>query len=94
MRASAIALGASWGNLTKRKVTGVTYYSISPFEQRAFAKFISHAPANVVRRVAGSFFDVVPGFAFAYAVYAYGTAEHDRLMRKQPGDFDNEVIEN
>ena len=38
-----------------------------------------------------SFFTVVPTFVISYLIYDTAEKEHDRLQRKQPGQFDDEV---
>ena len=38
-----------------------------------------------------SFFTVVPTFVVSYLIYDSAEKEHDRLQRKQPGQFDHEV---
>ena len=37
-----------------------------------------------------SFFTVVPPFVISYLIYDAAEKEHERLMRKQPGQFDHE----
>ena len=32
-----------------------------------------------------------PAFIIAYLIYCWGEAEHERLQRKQPGQFDHET---
>merc|ERR1719333_48587 len=39
-----------------------------------------------------SFFTVVPPFVISYLIYDAAEKEHDRLMRKQPGQFDHEEL--
>ena len=50
--------GQHFGELAK--VRGIVTYKLSPFEQRAFAKAISHGVPNIFRRLRGSLFRVVP----------------------------------
>jgi len=47
-----------FGNLAK--IRGVITYSLSPYEQRAFAGIISKGVPNTFRRIRESFFRVVP----------------------------------
>lgn len=51
-------MGHGFGELYKLR--GIITYKISPFEIRAFAGAISHGVPNLLRRVAGEFFYVVP----------------------------------
>jgi len=81
--------GHGFGTLAK--VRGMIYYKISPYEQRAFAGFISKGVPNTFRRVREQFFRVVPPFVIAYIVYDQTEKEHARLERKNPADFENDV---
>merc|ERR1712038_1392449 len=94
MRASVIRLAKGFGELPLTGgvgVRGVTKYSISPFEQKAFAGFIGKGVPNTLRRIKSEFFYVVPPFAIGYLIYDWGEREHERLQRKQPGQFDHET---
>lgn len=51
-------MGGHFGELAK--VRGIVTYKISPFEQRAFAKAISHGVPNIFRRIRSNIFRVVP----------------------------------
>eukprot|EP00126_Sphaerothecum_destruens_P013419 Sdes_comp22967_c0_seq1m21318 len=99
MRPTFVKYGGQWGELLAHnyglssKARGLVTYTLSPFETRSFAGFFSKAPYNALRRISTSFWDVFPGFICIYSVYAWAEAEHERLSRKQPGQFDNEVIE-
>ncbi|XP_076446961.1 cytochrome b-c1 complex subunit 8-like [Babylonia areolata] len=73
-------MGRHFGKLTK--VRNIITYSLSPFEQRAFAGAISKGVPNLVRRFAGQVFRVVPPIFLSYLVYDWGKKEHARLQRK------------
>ena len=63
MRTSLIRLGKGFGQLPLTGgvgIRGVTKYHLSPFEQKAFAGFLTTAPLNFIRRVKGEIFNVVP----------------------------------
>ena len=45
---------------------------------------------NVLWRIRSSFFIVAPPFVVAYLIFTETEKEHDRLQRKQPGQFDHE----
>jgi len=90
MRTSLARLGMGFGNLGVT-VRGTTKYHLSPMEQRAFAGAISTGIPNTLWRMRTSFFTVVPPFVISYLIYDAAEKEHDRLMRKQPGQFDHEV---
>lgn len=51
-------MGKGFGELYKLR--NIVTYRLSPFEQRAFAGFISHGLPNMVRRVREEFLYVVP----------------------------------
>merc|ERR1711879_221906 len=89
MRTSLVRLGKGFGQLPLTGgvgIRGVTKYHLSPFEQKAFA-----GVPNFFRRVKGEFLNVVPPFVIGYLIFDYYEKEHDRLQRKQPGQFDNDV---
>ena len=52
------AMGRHFGQLTR--VRNIITYSLSPFEQRAFAGAVSKGIPNLFRRFAGQVFRVVP----------------------------------
>merc|ERR1711936_942074 len=94
MRTSLIRLGKGFGQLPLTGgvgIRGVTKYHLSPFEQKAFAGIISNGIPNFFRRVKGEFFNVASPFVIAYLIFDYYEKEHDRLQRKQPGQFDHET---
>lgn len=84
-------------------------YTLSPFEQKAFAKTISHGVPNMIRRMRESVLYVVPrmyeidymltnwlmlfvvaALALGYIVYDQTEKLHQKLMRKNPADFEND----
>jgi len=90
MRTSLAHLGKGFGQLGVT-VRGTTKYHISPFEQRAFAGAFSNGLPNTLWRIRSSFFTTVPTFVISYLIYDSAEKEHERLARKQPGQFDDEV---
>ena len=52
------AMGRHFGQLTR--VRNIITYSLSPFEQRAFAGAVSKGIPNMFRRFSGQVFRVVP----------------------------------
>ncbi|KAK7097233.1 hypothetical protein V1264_004243 [Littorina saxatilis] len=73
-------MGRHFGQLTR--VRNIITYSLSPFEQRAFAGAISNGVPNMARRFSGQVFRVVPPLFLCYLVYDWGKKEHARLQRK------------
>ncbi|XP_022914600.1 cytochrome b-c1 complex subunit 8 [Onthophagus taurus] len=81
-------MGHGFGELYKLR--GIIMYRLSPFEQKAFAKLVSHAIPNTVRRITDSVLYVVPPFVLGYLVYNYGETTHEKLKRKNPADYEND----
>lgn len=82
-------MGAKFGNLIKYK--NVISYSLSPFEQRAFAGFFSKGVANLYRRFMSQVFYVAPAFITLGLVINAAENHHHHLSRKNPKDFENDV---
>eukprot|EP00093_Oithona_nana_P002553 02553.XXX_24522_24198_1 [CDS] Oithona nana genome sequencing. len=89
MRTSLVTLGKKWGGLAV--IRGTTKYHISPFEQKAFAGAISKGVPNTLWRFRTNVLYWAPPFLITYLIYHAVEAEHDRLQRKQPGEFDHET---
>lgn len=51
-------MGHGFGQLYKLR--GIITYRLSPFEQKAFARIISHGVPNTIRRIAENFLYIVP----------------------------------
>ncbi|XP_058016387.1 cytochrome b-c1 complex subunit 8 [Ahaetulla prasina] len=81
-------MGKQFGNLMKTRHV-VSYY-LSPFEQKLFPS-ISHKILNTWRRFSSSFFRVTPQFVIAYMVYSWGNNYNQKLKRKNPADYENDV---
>ncbi|XP_056425398.1 cytochrome b-c1 complex subunit 8 [Hyla sarda] len=81
-------MGLHFGDLAK--VRHVITFTLSPFEQRAFANALSKGIPNIWRRFSSNFLTIVPPFALAYLTYNWGTHEHQRLKRKDPSVFEND----
>jgi len=90
MRTSLIRFGQGFGHLGV-KVRGTTKYHLSPMEQKAFAGAISQGLPNTLWRIRRSILTVAPPFIISYLIYDAAEKEHDRLSRKQEGEFDHEV---
>ncbi|XP_029639244.1 cytochrome b-c1 complex subunit 8 [Octopus sinensis] len=81
-------MGKMFGNL--HHISGVITYSLSPFEQKAFAGAISHGVPNMWNRFKGQAFRVLPPLIFCYLVYDYGEKLHSDSLKKNPKDFEND----
>jgi len=78
-----------WGNL-KTNVRGIVIYSLSPYEQKAFANAVSKGIPNLFRRFRGQVFRVLPPFIAGYLIYDWATKKHEHLKRKDPKEFEND----
>ncbi|EDO40751.1 predicted protein [Nematostella vectensis] len=76
-----------FGNLAKSK--NIVSYTLSPFEQRAFAG-ISKGIANWGRRMGTNLMYMAPGFITLIAIYNYGKHSHELAKRKNPKDYEND----
>ena len=76
-------MGKGFGNLAyvRNQIT----FTISPFEQRAFAKFFKDGVPNTIRRFVEEVPYVLPPMLLAYGVYSWTNAESARLHRKASG---------
>ncbi|XP_018418721.1 PREDICTED: cytochrome b-c1 complex subunit 8 [Nanorana parkeri] len=81
-------MGLHFGDLAK--VRHIITFTLSPFEQRAFAKMFSGGIPNVWRRFSSNFLTVAPPFILAYLTYNWGNREHQKQKRKVPGMYDND----
>ncbi|XP_066984075.1 cytochrome b-c1 complex subunit 8 [Macrobrachium rosenbergii] len=81
-------MGHGFGQLAY--VRGIIKFSISPFEQRAFAGAVSHGVPNMFRRFRSQVFKVAPPFIIAYLVYQSVESKHSQMMRKNPADYEND----
>ncbi|XP_077984346.1 cytochrome b-c1 complex subunit 8-like [Glandiceps talaboti] len=81
-------MGLHFGNLIKAK--GIITYSLSPFEQRAFAGVIKDGLPNVWRRFHSCVFRVAPPFIVYYMVYKWTKDTNAQLKRKDPSVYAND----
>jgi ubiquinol-cytochrome c reductase subunit 8 len=82
-------MGKGFGNLGVR-VRHIITFSLSPYEQRAFAGMFSKSPGNLLRRISDNVIFVAPGFICAGLIYYFGTKDHDRRLKKNPEDYIND----
>lgn len=64
-------MGMHWGNMATN-VRGLIMYSLSPYEQKAFAGAISRGVPNMVRRFRGQVFRVLPRKFNVCCFFNYG----------------------
>ena len=80
-------MGRKWGAIGWSK--NIITYSLSPFEQRAFAGF-TKSLANFVRRVKWQLPYQLPAIITGVLIYNWGTNDFIRRNRKNPKDFEND----
>merc|ERR1712109_356406 len=85
---SKFTMGLHFGQLGTR-VRGVLTYTLSPFEQRAFAGAVKNGIPNMVRRFSSKAFIVGFPLGMGYFIYDWGEKEHVRYYRKNPKDFEH-----
>ncbi|KAF9364291.1 ubiquinol--cytochrome-c reductase subunit 8 [Mortierella sp. NVP85] len=71
-----------WGHLGAPKQRGIAIYSLSPFEQRAFAGALHQAVFNTFRRVTGQIFYIGVPVGIAYSVFTWGKENHHWRLTK------------
>ena len=82
-------MGKIFGNLGVHS-RNIIQYSLSPFEQRAFAGLLTRSPGNLVRRFFEEVFFIVPGFLTGFTVYYFAKKDFERRLRKNPADYADE----
>lgn len=65
-----------WGHLGAPKQRGIVTYTLSPYEQRAFAGALHQAIFNTFRRVTGQAFYIAVPLGAAYGIYTWGKENH------------------
>lgn len=81
--------GLSFGKLWY--VRNIVYVRLSSFEQNAFANFWTNTWRGFKRDTTNMLPYVAPAFIYAYLVITWGKAENERLKRKNPKDYENDV---
>ncbi|XP_062381146.1 cytochrome b-c1 complex subunit 8 [Sardina pilchardus] len=79
-------MGRHFGDLAR--IRHVITYSISPFEQKAFANYFSKGIPNVWRRFRASVFKVAPPMTVMYLTYTWGNSVHEQGKKKNISDFE------
>lgn len=80
-------MGRKFGMLTHAK--NIITYSLSPFEQRAFAG-MTKGMANMVRRVKSQLPYQLPAFITGILIYTWAMDDFHKRNRKNPKDFEND----
>ena len=76
-------MAKGFGNLTyvRNQIT----FTLSPFEQKPFAKFAKNGIPNGIRRICEETPFILPPLLAAYGIYSWTISESDRLHRKASG---------
>ncbi|CAB4393215.1 hypothetical protein RhiirA5_350146 [Rhizophagus irregularis] len=71
-----------WGNMGGPVQKGIVTYSVSSFQQRAFAGALKYGIFNVFRRTMSQAPYVGPPIIFGYLIYSSYTKKHEFLHSK------------
>lgn len=82
-----LTMGRKFGSLTKGK--NIVTYSLSPFEQRAFAG-VTKSIANMARRVRTQLPYQLPAFISGILLYTWAMEDFRQRNRKNPKDYAND----
>ncbi|CAK9826135.1 Cytochrome b-c1 complex subunit 8 [Anthophora retusa] len=81
-------MGLKFGNLIK--MSGVTFFRLSPYEQKAFAGAVDGA-GRMIKRGLTNFVQIAPIFIGGYMIRAWADEENYKLHRKNPKDYENDT---
>ena len=85
---SCFEMGRKFGRIAHMR--HIVFYQLAPNEQTPFRTLMKEALPNTVRRILYKFDIVVPVMASGLLLYVWANAEHKRLQRKNPADYENE----
>merc|ERR1712109_7613 len=88
MRTSVARYGQKMGIL-RSDLRVDTRYRISPSETKALKGYWGHMVPNTLWRFRSNIFYMLPPFIGGYMIIDHANKTHERLSRKQPGDFDD-----
>ena len=92
MKTSAVDMGQKkMGEFIYSK--NVVQYTLSPFEQKAFANVLVNGPVNIWRRMRAKALISLPPLYMCYWLVNHTKTEHARISRKNPAEFENETFE-
>ncbi|XP_031835477.1 ubiquinol-cytochrome c reductase ubiquinone-binding protein [Nomia melanderi] len=81
-------MGKTFGELAK--VSGVTFFRLSPYEQKPFAGVLTNGVRNTIRRFNDSMVTFVPFGLMTYMLMEWADDEYHKSQRKNPADFAND----
>jgi ubiquinol-cytochrome c reductase subunit 8 len=76
-------MGKMFGNLAyvRRQI----WFTLSPYEQKPFAKVVKDGAPNTLRRIAEEAPYFLPPLLAAYSIYSWTNSESERMSRKEFG---------
>ena len=77
---NTIKMGKDWGTLAK--MSGITYFRLSSYEQKAFSGIIKDGLPNLIRTTQQLALRAGPFFLGTYLLMEWADAEYRRLNRK------------
>uniref|UniRef100_A0A915KGZ0 Cytochrome b-c1 complex subunit 8 n=1 Tax=Romanomermis culicivorax TaxID=13658 RepID=A0A915KGZ0_ROMCU len=73
------------------RVYGMVRFELSNFEQKAFKGFFTEKYNLMKNHIIPLLPWTAPPFIIAYMTYDWATKDHERRMRKNPKDYENDV---
>ena len=81
-------MGRVFGRLAHMR--HIIFYQLSPNEQNIWKNFFLDGAQNTLRRVLYKADVVGIPLGLSYLLYVWGNAEHKRLQRKNPKDYEDD----
>ena len=85
---SVFEMGRKFGRLAHMR--HIVFYQLAPTEVNWTKGLVQNGLQNTVRRCLYKANIVLPPLLACYALYVWANAEHARLQRKNPKDYENE----
>ncbi|XP_017759749.1 PREDICTED: cytochrome b-c1 complex subunit 8 [Eufriesea mexicana] len=81
-------MGLDFGNLAR--ISGITFFRLSPHEQRAFAG-MNDLGVGLMKGFRKNFLRIAPMFMISFIIMNWAHEENRKLYRKNPKDYENDV---
>merc|ERR1712117_583310 len=85
---NSLIMGRVFGRLAHMR--HIIMYQLAPNEQNIWKNFLMDGAQNTLRRVLYKADVIGIPLGSALLIYIWGNAEHARLQRKNPKDYENE----
>ncbi|XP_076376009.1 ubiquinol-cytochrome c reductase ubiquinone-binding protein [Megalopta genalis] len=82
-------MGRHWGSIAR--ITGITTFRLSPYEQKPFVGLVKDGFPNLLRRFREQAIRVLPCFLAADIIMKWATRANFLMHRKDPNDYVNDV---